>query len=222
MLPELALAADTNILSLEVRLLGNVQDDFAGNDQSVQRIVLAQSDFWTMTLNTDTWANEISWRIENSEGEAIMSGGDYPINVATYESSGCVPVGCYTLIMEDTNGDGLCSIDFGNDGTCDIGGSMSSRTPQATSWSSWTTPTTTTVPWDLGKCALPKPRKWKAATTQQQRHLRCRGGLWLPRRDRVQLHAWCHFGRRQLHICRTVLRLQRPMPLRRRRRRSVL
>ena len=87
MLPELALAADTNILSLEVRLLGNVQDDFAGNDQSVQRIVLAQSDFWTMTLNTDTWANEISWRIENSEGEAIMSGGDYPINVATYESS---------------------------------------------------------------------------------------------------------------------------------------
>ena len=78
-----------------------------------------------MTLNTDTWANEISWRIEDSEGEAIMSGGDYPINVATYESSGCVPVGCYTLIMEDTNGDGLCSIDFGNDGTCDIGGSMS-------------------------------------------------------------------------------------------------
>ena len=125
MLPELALAADTNELSLEVRLLGNIQDDFAGNDQSVQRIVLAQSDFWTMTLNTDTWANEISWRIENSEGEAIMSGGDYPINVATYESSGCVPVGCYTLIMEDTNGDGLCSIDFGNDGTCDIGGSMS-------------------------------------------------------------------------------------------------
>ncbi|MGB0179020.1 MAG: M43 family zinc metalloprotease, partial [Flavobacteriales bacterium] len=70
MLPELALAADTNELNLEVRLLGNVQDDFAGNDQSVQRIVLAQSDFWTMTLNTDTWANEISWRIEDSEGEA--------------------------------------------------------------------------------------------------------------------------------------------------------
>ena len=129
MLPELALAADTNELNLEVRLLGNVQDDFPENDQSVQRIVLAQSDYWTMTLITDTWANEISWRIEDSEGEAIMHGGDYPVNVApinsaTYVSSGCVPVGCYTLIMEDTNGDGLCSIDFGDDGICDIGGSM--------------------------------------------------------------------------------------------------
>ena len=124
MLPELALAADTNELDLEVRLLGNVQDDFPGNDQSVERIVLAQSDYWTMTLNTDTWANEISWRIEDSDGEAIMHGGDYPVNQATYVSSGCVPVGCHTLIMEDTNGDGLCSIDFGDDGICDIGGSM--------------------------------------------------------------------------------------------------
>ncbi|MEC7951165.1 MAG: M43 family zinc metalloprotease [Bacteroidota bacterium] len=124
MLPELALAADTNELDLEVRLLGNFQDDFPGNDQSVERIVLAQSDYWTMTLNTDTWANEISWRIEDSDGEAIMHGGDYPVNAATYVSSGCVPVGCHTLIMEDTNGDGLCSIDFGDDGICDIGGSM--------------------------------------------------------------------------------------------------
>ena len=124
LLPELALDADTNELNLEVRLLGNAQDDFVGNDQTLQRIVLEESDYWTMTLNTDTWANEITWRIEDSEGEAIMHGGDYPINVATYVSSGCVPVGCYTLIMEDTNGDGLCSIDFGDDGICDIGGSM--------------------------------------------------------------------------------------------------
>ena len=125
MLPELALAADTNELNLGVRLLGGGQDDFQDNDSLTRSIELVESDYWTMTLNTDTWANEISWRIENSEGEAIMSGDNYPVGMATYESSGCVPLGCHTLIMEDTNGDGLCSIDFGNDGVCDIGGSMS-------------------------------------------------------------------------------------------------
>ena len=36
---------------------------------------------------------------ERLDGEALMSGGGYPINAATYVSSGCVPVGCYTLIM---------------------------------------------------------------------------------------------------------------------------
>ena len=124
-MPELALAAGTNELNLGVRLLGGGQDDFQDNDSLTRSIELVESDYWTMTLNTDTWANEISWRIEDSEGEAIMSGGNYPVGAATYVSGACVPLGCHTLIMEDTNGDGLCSIDFSNDGSCDIGGSMS-------------------------------------------------------------------------------------------------
>ena len=125
MLPELALNADTNELNMTVTLLNNVQDDFAGNDHFTHRIVQEQSDFWTMTLNADNWANEITWRIEDDEGNAVMEGGDYPIGAQSYIESGCVPVGCYNLVMEDTNGDGLCSIDFGDDGICDIGGSVS-------------------------------------------------------------------------------------------------
>ena len=125
MLPELAMNADTNELSIEVSLLNNVQDNFEGNDQATYRIASTQSDFWTLTMNTDTWANEITWRIEDQEGQILMEGGDYPVGIQSYVHSGCVPVGCHTLIMQDTNGDGLCSIDFNDDGTCDIGGSMS-------------------------------------------------------------------------------------------------
>ena len=124
MLPELSLATDTNELNLNVKLLNGLQDDFADNDESIERIILEQSDYWTFSLNTDAWANEISWRIEDVYGEAIMQGGDYPVGADTYVHSSCVPLGCHTLIMEDINGDGLCAMDFDNDGICDFGGSM--------------------------------------------------------------------------------------------------
>jgi len=123
-LPELALAADTNELNVTVALLGGNEDDFGANDAYTQRFELASSDYWTMTLNTDNWANEISWRIEDADGEIIMDGGGYSLGEDTYVEQGCVPVGCHTLIMEDTNGDGLCAMDFGSDGVCDFGGSM--------------------------------------------------------------------------------------------------
>jgi hypothetical protein len=124
MLPELKLRPAENTLNLEVKLLGNVQDDYASNDSFAQSFDLESTDFWTFTLNTDTWANEVSWRIEDSDGNVLMDGGDYEVGSATYVEQGCIPVGCHTLIMEDSNADGLCQIDFGDDGICDVGGSM--------------------------------------------------------------------------------------------------
>ena len=124
MLPELVLMPDTNELNVSVSLLGNAADDFVENDAYSKRFALASSDFWTMTLNTDNWANEISWRIEDGDGEILMDGGGYSLGSATYVEASCIPEGCHTLIMEDTNGDGLCAMDFGNDGVCDFGGSM--------------------------------------------------------------------------------------------------
>jgi hypothetical protein len=124
MLPELALVADTNTLHMAVTLLGNEADDFSGNDSYNQSFVVTSSDFWTMTLNTDNWANEISWRIEDAAGEILMDGGNYEVGSNTYVEMGCIPVGCHTLIMEDDNGDGICALDWNDDGVCDSGGSM--------------------------------------------------------------------------------------------------
>ena len=124
-LPELILRPNSNTLDISVRLLGNVEDDFTNNDNFSQSFDLEANDFWTLTLNTDNWANEISWRIESDYGEVLMEGGDYPIGSNTYTSQGCIPVGCHTLIMEDSNGDGLCAIDLGDDGVCEVGGNMS-------------------------------------------------------------------------------------------------
>ena len=123
-LPELALGTGSNTLSVEVKLPGNQSDDFTDNDTFSQTIELAESDYWTLDLNADMWANEISWRLEDESGNLIMSGGDYPTGMNDYVYEACVPLGCHTLIFEDSNDDGLCSIDFDNDGVCDIGGSM--------------------------------------------------------------------------------------------------
>jgi hypothetical protein len=124
LLPELALSANTNEIAVEVKLLGGLTDDFGNNDLYSQRFDLEAGDYWTLTLNTDTWANEVSWRIEDENGEILMDGGGYEVGASTYTAEGCIPVGCHTLVMEDTNGDGLCAIDFGDDGICDIGGSL--------------------------------------------------------------------------------------------------
>ena len=75
-----------------------------------------------MTLNIGHLGQRNQLAHEDSDGEAIMHGGDYSVNAATYVSRAVG--GGHTLIMEDTNGDGLCSIDFGDDGISDIGGSM--------------------------------------------------------------------------------------------------
>ena len=60
------------------------------------------------------------WRIEDEQGEVVMHGGDYPSGRNTYIEEGCMPAGCYTLIMEDQMVmEGLCLLR--NLGSCDTG-----------------------------------------------------------------------------------------------------
>jgi len=73
-------------------------------------------------ISPDIWSNEIDWEITDENGNILLYGGDYPFNseeIDYYEST-CLPDGCYTFRITDTNGDGMCGIDFDNDGICDI------------------------------------------------------------------------------------------------------
>ena len=124
-LPEMSLT-EVNDFTFEVRLIGGGQDEYPANDVYAQRVDFSAADLWTMTLNTYNNANEITWYIENENGEAMMDGGNYEAGVqATYVAQGCITEGCYTLVMEDAFGDGMCAFDQGGDGVCDFGGSMS-------------------------------------------------------------------------------------------------
>lgn len=62
---------------------------------------------YTLTLNTDNYGGETSWEVKNSSGSTVASGNGYSSN-QTYNIDLCLPDGCYSLVMNDTWGDGMC------------------------------------------------------------------------------------------------------------------
>lgn len=99
----------------------SMQEEYVENDYAWYGISTQEGDLMHVEVTTDTWANETSWTLNDSAGVSILSDSGYPIGVETYEYEVCVYEGCYEVVIEDTNGDGFCSIDFDDNGICDIG-----------------------------------------------------------------------------------------------------
>ena len=64
----------------------------------------------TFTLLTDDYPAETTWSVEDAGGLIVLSGGPYNSNATTYSSTECLADGCYTLIVLDSYGDGLCCV----------------------------------------------------------------------------------------------------------------
>ncbi len=67
-----------------------------------------------VSLVFDQYAGESAWSILDDDGDVVATGGPYngQLNTATLSASACLDVGCYTFIMHDAYGDGMC---------CDVG-----------------------------------------------------------------------------------------------------
>tara|TARA_B100000508_G_scaffold140085_2_gene140016 strand:+ start:22981 stop:25275 length:2295 start_codon:yes stop_codon:yes gene_type:complete len=77
-----------------------------------------------MDLVMDCYADEVSWRVEDSNGDVWYSGGGYenPGNATLpISESFCLLEGCYELIIDDSYGDGL---NGSVETQCDFDGSM--------------------------------------------------------------------------------------------------
>ena len=105
----------------EVQTISDV-DQYQDNDYAWWPISTVSGDLLDIVVGTDNWANEVDWALYDADGEVVIGDGNYPFGYATYVYEACVNEGCYTFEATDTNGDGMCSLDFGNDGVCDIGG----------------------------------------------------------------------------------------------------
>lgn len=87
----------------------------------------------TVTVTTDNYPSETSWTIKDSDGTTVASGGSYSSQGTAYNTTACLPDGCYTFTINDSYGDGLCC-SYGNgsysvtgpDGSVASGGSFSS------------------------------------------------------------------------------------------------
>jgi len=97
------------------------EDQYIENN-SVSVYVEPSDENWVeVVLSPDVWSNEIDWEITDENGEIVLSGGNYPFgsnNIDFYEGA-CLPYGCYTFTITDTNGDGMCAFDLNGDGICD-------------------------------------------------------------------------------------------------------
>jgi hypothetical protein len=105
----------------EVQTISAV-DQYQDNDYAWWPISTVPGELMDIVVGTDNWANEVDWVMYDNDGEVVIGDGNYPLGYATYVYEVCVNEGCYTFEATDTNGDGMCSLDFGNDGTCEFGG----------------------------------------------------------------------------------------------------
>lgn len=65
-------------------------------------------------ITTDKYGSENSWEIKNSSGRVVASGNNYSSDSQFVEKE-CLPDGCYTFIINDEYGDGMCC-EYGNGG----------------------------------------------------------------------------------------------------------
>lgn len=61
----------------------------------------------TLTLNTDNYGSETSWAVNNNQGSAVANGSGYASNTQ-YDEQICLTDGIYTLVINDSYGDGMC------------------------------------------------------------------------------------------------------------------
>ena len=62
----------------------------------------------TVTILTDNYPGETTWTVTDGSGTTVMSGGPYSASATTYTETACLEVGCYTLNVFDSFGDGIC------------------------------------------------------------------------------------------------------------------
>ena len=113
-LPSLTSPAGNNVLEVSIALNNSDPRSCNNSDTSayVSRETYPTAGTINLTLKTDTWAEETSWEFKDDSGNVLYSGGPYQKNAddnKTFNYSFDVsPNECYTFIIEDTDGDGIC------------------------------------------------------------------------------------------------------------------
>lgn len=72
--------------------------------------VNAPTQLMTMYLTLDNYGSDVTWELQNETGTTLYSGGPYEDGTAGTQVIGsfCLTNGCYTFIIEDLFGDGIC------------------------------------------------------------------------------------------------------------------
>lgn len=91
----------------------SVNPCYTGNYSSVWSYTTSTCESLTVQITLDRYGNETTWRIEDGASTVYASGGPYTDAGSNGEYPQpdvniCLPTGCYTLIVDDSFGDGIC------------------------------------------------------------------------------------------------------------------
>ena len=137
----------------EVELVSEL-DEYSDNDTGYWPLDYQEGDLLTIDIHKDFWGC-LGWQFLDGDGEIIVQ-DYYNAGEATYTHEVCVYEGCYTIAAQDCAGDGFCTIDFDDDGVCDIGaegivGRIGQDTVFATGWGLQFSE------WEQEWCVYPEP-----------------------------------------------------------------
>lgn len=98
--------------NVRLRFRGTTTTSFTG-DIGIDAVGLsgaASCHTATVNMTFDNYPGETSWELRNSANTIVASGGPYSGQAAgsALSVSTCQPAGCYTFIMKDSYGDGMC------------------------------------------------------------------------------------------------------------------
>ena len=97
--------------TLEVQVLsvnGGDDSNENGNFLSDEFVATDSPLIISFTLQLDEYPTETSWRIVDDNNITYYSGGGYEVENGLVEQEFCMPEGCYSFIIEDFWGDGIC------------------------------------------------------------------------------------------------------------------
>jgi hypothetical protein len=83
-----------------------VDEDISNNQLSTQFVTLSGAQV-TLTLLTDSYPGETTWTVSDANGATVWSGGAYVTAQTEYVETTCLAIGCYTLSVMDSYGDGM-------------------------------------------------------------------------------------------------------------------
>jgi len=108
-LGSIQLVEGDNTISVEVVTVNGGEDSNEnGNDQSNEYLATAFAGEISFTLQFDDFPEETSWRIVDENDNILYNGGGYPDGTESYQDVFCLPGGCYSFIINDSWGDGIC------------------------------------------------------------------------------------------------------------------
>jgi hypothetical protein len=104
----------------EVQVLAQ-DEQYPDNNYVAFPLDYVVGDVVDITFNAHNGAYLLSWSLLNEAGEVLIGDQNYPPTEQVYEYQACVADGCYEVQIDDLLGNGMCWLDWDDDGECNLG-----------------------------------------------------------------------------------------------------